>query len=203
MDGLVPIFLFGCGFLSIMVIAVIVAVNYNRRTSQPGVEITIQHLAGQMGLALLDPKRPHRFGGTHQDHAFYIDLGITGSVSSRSISLGKGIAVSVEVQMREPQKGYAYCNRGHVSPTSNFDSAFSAKLQYEWISIPTREAMLAFVRKHEDLFLEGLPIHPKADADDKVRLQHNIPNTAPITSDKVRIVLDELIEIAYVVETTC
>jgi len=202
-DSLAYIFIFGCCFVGVMIIGVIVAVNYNGRTSQPRVEITIQQLAGQMGLALLDPKRPHRFGGTHQNHPFYLDLGVTGSVSSKSISLGKAIAVSVEVQMREPQKGYAYCNRGHVSPTSSFDSAFSAKLQYEWLSVPAREAMLTFVRRHDDLFLEGLPVNPKADAEDNVRLQHNIPNTTPITPDKVHVVLDELVEVARVIETTC
>jgi len=202
MDGLEPIFLFGCCFLSVIVIVVIVAVNFSRRQVEPRAEKVIPQLAEQMGLALLDPKRPHRFGGMHQDHAFYIDLSVTGSVSFRSISLGKAIAVSVEVQMREPQKGYAYCNHGHVSPTSNFDSAFSAKLNYEWLSISAREAMLAFVRRREDLFLEGLPIHPKADAEDKVRLQHNIPNITPITPEQVRGILDELIEVALVVETT-
>jgi hypothetical protein len=105
--------------------------------------------------------------------------------------------------MREPKKGYAYCNRGRVSPTTSFDSAFSAKLQYEWISAPAREAMLAFVRKREDLFLEGLPIHPKTESDAKVRLQHNLPATAKISADDIRAALDELIEVVRVIEATC
>ncbi|MEW6084678.1 MAG: hypothetical protein AB1607_08800 [Chloroflexota bacterium] len=203
MDGLTPIFLFACCFLSVMVIAVIAAVSISRRKEGPKAEAIIPHLAEQMRLTRLDPKRPLRFGGTHQDHEFYIDLGVTGSVSSKSVSLGKAVAVSVEVQMKEPRQGYARCNRGRVSSTTSFDSAFSAKLKYEWLSIPAREAMLAFVRKREDLFLEGLPIHPKADAEDKVRLQHNIPNTAQVTPDQIHMILDELIEVARVIETTC
>jgi hypothetical protein len=76
--------------------------------------------------------------------------------------------------MREPKQGYAYCNRGRVSPSTSFDSAFSAKLQYEWISAPAREAMLAFVRKHEDLFLEGLPIRCKPQSDPNPNVErHN------------------------------
>jgi hypothetical protein len=105
--------------------------------------------------------------------------------------------------MKDPKQGYAYCNRGRVSLTTDFDSAFSAKLQYEWISTPAREAMLGFVRKREDLFLEGLPIHPKPDAEEKVRVQHNIPNTAQVTPDFVYSVLDELVDVARVIEATC
>lgn len=203
MDGLTPILLFGCSFLGVMVIAVIVAVSISRRKEGPKAEAVLPQLAEQMGLTRIDTKRPLRFGGTHEDHEFYIDLGTTGTISSRHVSVSKAIAVSVEVQMKEPRQGYAYCNRGRVSSTTSFDSAFSAKLNYEWLSIPAREVMLAFVRRHEDLFLEGLPIHTKADADDKVRLQHNIPNTSQVTPDEIRAVLDELIEVARIIETTC
>lgn len=158
-----------------------------------------------MGLAPLNPQRPYRFGGMYQDRAFYIDLGIAGSVSSRNVSLGKAVAVSIEVKMREPRQGYAYCNRGRVSSTSTFEAAFSAKLQYEWIANPAREAMLSFVRKRENLFLEGLPIHPKpqSEDEDKVRLQHNIPNTGQITTEAIWALLDELAEVARVIEETC
>ena len=205
MDGLAPVFLFGCCFLLVLMVIVIVAVNLFRRQERPRAEVVIPQLAEQMGLMPLDPQRPYRFGGTHRDHPFYIDQGITGSVSSRSVSLGKTIAVSLDVQMQEPQKGYARCNRGRVSPSTSFDSAFSAKLSYEWVSIPAREAMLAFVRRREDLFLEGLPIQPKpqSDPNPKVRLQHNIPNNIQITPEQVRAVLDELIDVAHVIETTC
>lgn len=203
MDELTPIFLSGCCFLGVMIIAVIVAVSLSRRREGPKAETVIPQLAEQMGLTRLDAKRPLRFGGTHQNHGFYIDLGTTGTISSRSVSLSKAIAVSVDVQMKEPRQGYAYCNRGRVSSTTSFDSAFSAKLNYEWLSVPAREVMLAFVRRREDLFLEDLPIHPKADANDKVRLLHNIPNTAQVTPEHIRAVMDELIEVARVIETTC
>lgn len=203
MDSISLIFLLGCCFFGAMGIAVIAAVAISRRREGQKAQTTLQQLAEQMGLTPFDPQRPHRFGGTHRDHTFYIDHGITGSVSFRSVSLGKGIAVSVEVQTKEPRQGYAYCNRGHVSSTTSFDSAFSAKLKYEWLSVPAREAMLTFVRQREDLFLEGLPIHPKVDAENKVRLQHNMPNTTRITPDYISTVLDELVEVARVIETTC
>ena len=204
MDGLAPIFLFGCCFLSAMIIAVIVAVKLSRRKEGPRAEAVIPRLAEQMGLTRLDANRPLRFGGTYQNHQFYIDLGSTGTYSSMGSGVGAGraIAVSVDVQMKEPRQGYAYCNRGRVSSTTSFDSAFSAKLKYEWLSVPAREAMLAFVRKREDLFLEGLPIHPKADAENKVRLQHNIANTVQVTPDQIRAVLDEMIDVARVIEAT-
>jgi len=205
MDSISLIFLLGCCFFGAMGIAVIAAVAISRRREGQKAQTTLQQLAEQMGLTPFDPQRPHRFGGTHRDHTFYIDHGITGSVSFRSVSLSKTIVVSLDVQMKEPQKGYAYCNRGRVSPSTSFDSAFSAKLSYEWVSIPAREAMLAFVRRREDLFLEGLPIQPKpqSDPNPKVRLQHNIPNNIQITPEQVRAVLDELIDVAHVIETTC
>jgi hypothetical protein len=205
MESLSLLLLFGCCFLGVMVIAVIAGVSYSRRREGPRAEDILPNLAREMGLTPLDAKHPQRFGETYKDHAFYIDRGFTGSVSSRSVSLGKGLAVSVEVQMREPKQGYAYCNRGRVSPTTTFDSAFSAKLEYEWISAPARKAMLAFVRKREDLFLEGLPIRPKLQStpEANVRLQHNMPNDTQITQDEVYAVLDQLIEIARVIETTC
>lgn len=187
-----------------MVIAVIVAVAYSRRKEGPRAETVIRQLAEQMGLTPLDPGRPHRFGGMHRDHAFYIDIGVTGSVSSRNVGLSRAVAVSIEVQMREPRQGYAYCNRGRVDSTSTFDAAFSAKLRYEWLSSSARESMLAFVRRREDLFLEGLPIHPKpgTESEAKVRLQHNIPNNQA-APEQVYTVLDDLIEVARVIEATC
>jgi hypothetical protein len=182
-----------------------VGVIYSRHREGSQVTGGIQNLAGGLGLTLLDPQRPQRFGGTYRDHTIYIQPGVTGSVSSRNISLGKAIAVNVDVRMKEPKKGYAYCNRGRVSPSTGFDSAFSAKLQYEWISIPAREAMLEFVRRREDLFLDGLPIHPKPgpDPNPTVRIQHNIPVNAEVTSEQVLAALNELIEVAHIIERTC
>ncbi len=205
MDSLSLIFLLGCCFVGVMGIAVIAAVTISRRREGQKAQRTPGQLAEQMGLTPLDLQHPHRFGGKHRYHTFYIDQGITGSVSSRSISLGKTIAVSLDVQMKEPKKGYAYCNRGRVSPSTSFDSAFRAKLQHEWISAPAREAMLAFVRTRENLFLEGLPIQlkPQTEQEAKVRLRHNFPNNTQITPEQVRAVLDELVEVAHVIETTC
>jgi hypothetical protein len=205
MDVAAPIFMFGCCFASLMVIAVIVGVNYSRRRDGQQVTEVIRKLAGGLGLTPLDQQRPHRIGGRHKDHTFYIEPGITGSVSSRNISLHKAVAVNLEVRMKEPKKRYAYCNRRRVSPSIDFDSAFSAKLHHEWISIPAREAMVDFVRRREDLFLDGLPIHLKPESDPKptVRLQHNIPNDPEITAQHVLAILDDMIEVAQIIEATC
>jgi hypothetical protein len=207
MDSVAYILIFGCCLISVMTIGVVVAVAYQRRVAgpRPQAQAVLRQLAEQMELAHLNSQRRYRYGGMHQDHAFYIDLGMTGAVSSHSISLGRAIEVSVEVQMRAPQPGYAYCNRGRVSPTTSFEAAFRARLKYEWLSPAAREAMLAFVRKHDNLFLEGLPIHPKPQPqpEAKVRVQHNIGTNTQITPDQVRAVLDELVEVARVIETTC
>ena len=204
MDFVFPIFILGCCFAGILLVAVVVGVIYSRRKEDTQVSVNIEELAKQMGLMPLDSQHPHRFGGTHQGHAFYIDWGTSGTRTMSGMgSIRRAVAVSLEVQMREPRQGYAYCNRGMVSSTSKFEAAFSAKLQYEWLSESAREAMLAFVRKREDLFLEGLPIHPKPGVESKVRLQHNIPNRKQIDSNYIYNVLDELLEAARVIETTC
>jgi Tfp pilus assembly protein PilV len=204
MDGLLPILVFGCCFIGVLGVAVFILANLSSRKEKVNIELIISQLSQQMNLTRLNSKRPHRFGGTHRNYKFYIDKGSTGTISSHNVSLSGAIAINVEVQMKEPKQGYAYCNRGLVSSTTTFDSAFSAKLKYEWLSATAREAMLTFVRKRENLFLEGLPIHPKTiEEEAKVRLQFNLPVSKQITADDVYKTLDELIEVVYVIETTC
>ncbi|GEM_PF-5754627 len=203
MDGEWAILVFGCCFIGVLAGGVFIFANLSSRKEKANLELIILQLSQQMNLRL-DSKRPHRVWGAYRNHQFYIDKGSVGTISSNSVTLSGALAISVEVQMKEPKQGYAYCNRGLVGLSATFDSAFRAKLKYEWLSATAREAMLAFVRKRENLFLEGLPIHKKAiEEEAKVRLQYNLPISEPITADDVYKTLDELIEVIYIIETTC
>lgn len=206
MEGLALIFLLSCCFVLGLTIAIAIAVRYSSNRTGPKAEVVIPKLAAEMGLKPTHSQRGHRFAGTYLDHAFTLEPGTYGTHLLSNPGAGRpAIAVALEVWMKEPKAGYAYCNSGRVGPSTDFDSAFSAKLQYEWISPAARAAMLAFVRRREDLFFDGLPIHPKSkpNVPAQVRLQHNLPVSAGISRTDIRTVLDELIDVARIIEATC
>ena len=63
--------------------------------------------------------------------------------------------------------------------------------------------MLGFVRKPASLWLAGLPVHRRPQPDDKMRLEHNMDRLIWVTPAEVRAALDDLMEVARVIEATC
>jgi hypothetical protein len=166
----------------------------------------LKQFADQMGLTpVADPRRGQRYAGVHQEHAFDIGFGV-----ARKDRLGPdrihhsyalALQVVVEVPANDLLRGYAGCNR-YPGPQESFKSAFGkARMGMEQLSPEACAAMMAFVRKHGYLWFKGLPLHVKpATPAPRMQLEHTLSGATP---ERVRAVLDEMVEVARVIETTC
>ncbi len=175
------------GFFCCLPASVVGLLAYGVLVALPRGKAAHERLASQLGLQP-DSRRKFRFWGTHQGRAFFIDLG----------------RVGVEAQLRESLRGYAYSNRrSSVGPQTSFETAFKARQNVERLSPAARAAMLAFRRKHESLFLEGLPIHPKPEPQPETRvfLETDLGRDLnKVTPADAQALLAELIEVARVIE---
>jgi hypothetical protein len=174
---------------------IVVMVVYAFRVQVPRRKAAIEHLAEEMGLTPTEhPRRGRRYVGMHRGYAFDIGAGV-------SRTYGSALAVTLYVPTKEPLRGYAGCNR-RQAPGASFERAFGkARMGMEDLPHSACAAMLAFVRKHEYLRLEGAPLHPKPGAlpESGMRLEHVMSGATPETT---RAVLDEMVEIARVLETS-
>lgn len=174
----------------------------------PRKRAALKQLADQMGLTPTEgSQHGRRYAGRHQAHAFQIGFGVKRRTRLGPERLrhtyGLALLVVMEVQMPEPLRGYAGCNR-YPELQENFEAAFGkARMGLENLSPTAGSAMLAFARRRGDLWLHGLPLHAKAEPAPEyaVRLEHTLAGME-ITPDEVRAVLDEMLEIARVLETT-
>lgn len=184
--GIAILVCFVCGLPAV----VVGGLTYSALVVTPRRQAAEKQLIEQLRLQP-DPRLKYRYWGTYQDHAYYIHLAWA--------------AIGVEVLMQEPLRGYARVRRRYVSKQEGFETAFKARQHTERLSPAARVALLAFARKRGGgLFLEGLPIHPAPEppAEGKVRLEHTPRSRSELTPDGVRVILDDLIEVARVIETT-
>ena len=162
-----------------------------------------EQMGEQMGLKPVG-ESGIRFGGRHQDHAFELGPGITRSRPGGSWS--NTLKVTVEAPMRTPLGVTAWANRNASYSLESFDKAFRAEPRnLERLSAQARAAMLVFVRKHESLSLRDRPdaSRPEPPTGAAVLLEHDLRNPTAVTPDRLQAVLDEMVEVARVIETTC
>ena len=161
----------------------------------------LKRLAEALGLKL-DTRYGfpyHGYWGTQQGRALEMAIGGHSEVGPDSTSsLRPAQRLSVELQMKELRRGDATGYRKHVDPQAAFESIFRQE-QSEWLSGAARAAMLDFVRKRADLSLNGLP---DSQPGRKMFLRHTMDRLSGVPPAEVRAALDDLIEVARVIEAT-
>jgi hypothetical protein len=165
----------------------------------------LKRLAEQMGWKL-DTRYPfpyHGYYGTHQGRIAEMCVGAQhrGHVHPDRSRWRAAIQLTVELQMKEPRRldAHAY----HHGPKDSFESVFR-QWRSEPISKAARAAMLGFARKRTDLSLDSFPVagnSPTPPPVTKMELHHTMPGISGVTPTEVRAALDDLIEVARVMET--
>ena len=183
-------------------------VGYAFGIDVPRKKAALKDLAEQIGLrSIHDPRRGSRYAGMHQEHAFDIGLGVTRRTRPGPDRIHHRYSLALQIVVEVPAnvllRGYAGCNR-YPGPHESFDVASGkARLGMEHLSPEARAAMMTFVRKHGYLWLEGLPLQHRPEQPPppgKMRLEHTM---IAGTHDQVTAVLDEMVVVARVIETTC
>ncbi len=169
----------------------------------------LKRLAEQLGWKL-DTRYPfpyHGYYGTHQGRVVEMALGAhhTGRFTRYRSRWRAAFKITVELQMKELRRLDASAYHKQFGPQDSFESVFR-QWRGEPISGAARAAMLDFARKRVDLSLDSFPTvgnGPNPPPVTKMELHHTLPGLSEVTPAEARAALDDLIEVARVIETTC
>jgi hypothetical protein len=153
-------------------------------------------LAEQMGLQLTGRRRGSRFGGAHLGHVFSIGRVISGYYGAGGRHYSPALSVHLELASREPLRGRVGRSGEPPGADATFETAFRQEAPIQRLSPGAREAMLAFVHQHGNLWLEAF--RPETNP----CLEHTLASISGATPESVRAALDDLVEVARVIEST-
>ncbi len=173
---------------------------YGFAINAPRKKAAVKQLAEQMGLTPNNTsRRGERYVGEHQGHTFDIGLGVKRSAGTNHYS--HALQVVLELEMTNPLRGYAGCNR-KPGPEESFEKAFGkARLGMEGLPALVEDKLLAFARKYDNVRLEGISLdkEPSSEGQPKMTLEHTMARGVKESPEEVRTVLDEMVNVARVV----